>query len=188
MGRGALPARLGGNAHAGRSGRHGGSAPNIIPDRVKLQITVRSLKPDLQQRMLASIARVARGEALAMNAPEEPAIATLSNTDAVYNDPELTERAVGAVRAALGAERVVPMPAQMGGEDFSQFGLVGVKSVLLHVGAVDAAKLEESKKTGVPLPAVHSPLFAPVAEPTIKTAIGAEIAILLDLLQTKLAK
>lgn len=167
---------------------HGGSAPNIIPDRVKLQITVRSLKPDLQQRMLASIARVARGEALAMNAPEEPAIATLSNTDAVYNDPELTERAVGAVRAALGAERVVPMPAQMGGEDFSQFGLVGVKSVLLHVGAVDAAKLEESKKTGVPLPAVHSPLFAPVAEPTIKTAIGAEIAILLDLLQTKLAK
>ncbi len=167
---------------------HGGSAPNIIPERVKLQLTVRSLKPEIQQRMLASIARVARGEALAMNAPQEPAIATISSTDAVYNDPDLTERAVAAARAALGVERVVPMPAQMGGEDFSQFGLAGVKSVLLHVGAVDPAKLEESNKTGVPVPAVHSPLFAPVAEPTLKSAIGAETAILLDWLQPDLAK
>lgn len=167
---------------------HGGTATNIIPDQVKLQITVRSMKPELQQRMLAAITRVARGEALAMNAPQEPAITTLSNTDAVFNDPELTERAAATARAALGADRVTPMPALMGGEDFSQFGLAGVRSVLLHVGAVDPAKLEESTKTGVPVPAVHSPLFAPVAEPTLKSAIGAETAILLDWLQPNLAK
>jgi hippurate hydrolase len=166
---------------------HGGSATNIIPDQVKLQITVRSLQPAIQQSMLTAIARVARGEALAMNAPQEPAIVTLSNTDAVYNDPALTERAVATLRAALGADRVVPMPAQMGGEDFSQFGLAGVKSLLLHVGAVDPAKLDLAKRSGVPVPAVHSPLFAPVAEPTLKAAIGAETAILLDLLQPSAA-
>jgi hippurate hydrolase len=74
------------------------------------------------------------------------------------------------------------MPAQMGGEDFSQFGLAGVRAVLLHVGAVDAAKLDESHKSGVPVPGVHSPLWAPVREPAIKAAIRAETAILMDLL------
>ena len=92
---------------------------------------------------------------------------------------------VVAARAALGANRVVEMPAQMGGEDFSQFGLAGVRAVLLHVGAVDAAKLEESKKIGVPVPSVHSPLWAPAREPTIKAAIGAETAILMDFLNGK---
>ena len=58
-----------------------------------------------------------------------------------------------------------------------------MRSVLLHVGAVDAAKLAESKKTGVPVPDVHSPLWAPVREPTLKAAIGAEVAILMDLMK-----
>lgn len=161
---------------------HGGSASNIIPDQVKLQITVRSLDPAVHKRLLAAIERQAKGEALAANAPKEPLIATSSNTDAVYNDPELTQRMVVAARAAMGADRVVEMSASMGGEDFSQFGLAGVRSVLLHVGAVDAAKLAESEKTGVPVPGVHSPLWAPVREPTIKATILAETAILLDLL------
>jgi len=161
---------------------HGGSASNIIPDQVKLQITVRSLDPAVHKRLLAAIERQAKGEALAANAPKEPLIETRSNTDAVYNDPELTRRMAAAARAALGADQVVEMPAQMGGEDFSQFGLAGVRAVLLHVGAVDAAKLEESRKSGVPVPGVHSPLWAPVREPAIKAAIRAETAILMDLL------
>jgi hippurate hydrolase len=162
---------------------HGGSASNIIPDQVKLQITVRSLDPEVHKRLLAAIARQAKGEALAANAPKEPLIEIRSNTDAVYNDPELTQRMVAAARAALGADKVVEMPAQMGGEDFSQFGLAGVRAVLLHVGAVDALKLEASLKSGVPLAGVHSPLWAPVREPTLKAAMSAETAILLDLMK-----
>jgi hippurate hydrolase len=164
---------------------HGGSASNIIPDQVKLQITVRSLDPAVHKRLLAAIERQAKGEALAANAPKEPLIETRSNTDAVYNDPELTQRMAAAARAALGAGQVVEMPAQMGGEDFSQFGLAGVRAVLLHVGAVDAAKLEESRKSGVPVPGVHSPLWAPVREPAIKAAIRAETAILVDLMGSR---
>ena len=163
---------------------HGGSAWNIIPEQVKLQLTVRSLSPDVQKRLLSAIEREAKGEALAANAPKEPLVEVQSSTDTVYNDPQTTQRAVAAVRTALGADRVVEMPAQMGSEDFSQFGLAGVHAVLLHVGAVDAAKLEESHRSGVPLPGVHSPLWAPMREPTLKAAIGAETAILLDLLRT----
>jgi amidohydrolase len=162
---------------------HGGSAWNIIPDQVKLQLTIRSLDPKVQQRLLRAIEREANGEAAAANAPKPPLIETKFSTDAVYNDPAVTQRAVSAARAALGAGNVVEMPVQMGSEDFSQFGLAGVHAVLLHIGAVDAAKLEESRKSGVPLPGVHSPLWAPEREPTIKAAIITETAILLDLLK-----
>lgn len=144
---------------------------------------MRSLTPELHKRLLAAIAREAKGEALAANAPKEPLIEIKSSTDPVYNDPELTKRVVAAATAALGADRVVEMPAQMGGEDFSQFGLAGVHAVLLHVGAVDPAKLAEARRTGVPLPGLHSQQWAPVREPTLKAAIGAETAILLDLLK-----
>jgi hippurate hydrolase len=161
---------------------HGGTVWNIIPDQVKLQLTVRSFDPEVHKRLLSAIARETKGEALAANAPREPLIETKSSTDAVYNDPELTERLVAATRAVLGAERVVEMPAQMGSEDFSQFGLAGVRAVLLHVGAVAPEKLAEARKTGVSVPGVHTPLWAPEREPTIKAAISAETAILMDLL------
>jgi len=164
---------------------HGGTAWNIIPEQVKLQLTVRSLDPAVHKRLLAGIERQAKGEALAANAPKDPLIETRNHTDAVYNDPETTMRMVAAARAALGADRVVEMPAQMGGEDFSQFGLAGVRAVLLHVGAVDAAKLEASQKSDKPLPGVHSPFWAPEREPTLKAAMSAEVAILMDLMKAE---
>ena len=162
---------------------HGGSAPNIIPEEVKLQVTVRSLDPEVHKRLLSGIARVAKGEALAANAPKEPLIETKSGTDAVYNDKALTQRMVATARAALGADKVVEMPVQMGSEDYSQFALAGVQAVLLHIGAIDAAKLETARTSGVPVAGIHTPLFVPEREPTLKAAIGAELAILLDLMK-----
>ena len=162
---------------------HGGTVWNIIPDQVKLQLTVRSFKPETQKSLLDAIARVVRGEALAANAPKEPLVEMRSGTDPVYNDVELTRRMVAVAKAELGDDNVVEMPALMASEEFSQFGRAGVPAVLLHIGAVDAAKLEASRKSGQPLPGVHSSLWAPVREPTLKAAIRAETAILLDLMK-----
>ena len=162
---------------------HGGTVSNIIPDQVKLQLTVRSFNATTQKRLLDAIARVAKGEALAANAPKEPSVEIKNGTDPVNNDAELMQRVVAAARVQLGAKNVVEMPAQMGSEDFSQFGLAGVRTALVHIGAVDADKLAAAQKSGSSLPNVHSPLWAPVYEPTLKAAIGAETAILLDLLK-----
>ena len=162
---------------------HGGTAWNIIPDQVKLQLTVRSFNAETQKKLLAAIAREARGEAIAANAPKEPLIEVKNGTDPVVNDPELTQRVVAVARAELGESNVVEMPAQMGSEDFSQYGLAGVRSVLLHIGAVDPARLEAARKSGIPVPGVHTPLWAPEREPTLKAAISVETAILLDLMK-----
>ena len=161
---------------------HGGTGANIIPDQVKMQLTVRTFNPAARKRMLAAIEREAKGEAIAANAPKEPLVEVKAGTDSVYNDPKATERMVVTLRKALGPDKVVEMPAKMTSEDFSQYGQAGVPEVLLHVGAVDPAKLAESKRTGMPLPAPHSPQWAPVFQPTVQAAITAETAVLMDLL------
>ncbi len=49
---------------------HGGTRPNIIPDEVELQLTVRAYKEDVRQKILASIERIAKATALAAGIPE----------------------------------------------------------------------------------------------------------------------
>jgi amidohydrolase len=164
---------------------HGGTVANIIPEQVKLLLTVRTFNPEARQRLLAAIEREAKGEAIAANAPKEPLVEVKSGTDAVYNEPELTRRMVAVLRTTLGPKNVVEMPAEMTSEDFSQYGLAGVPAVLLHIGAVDPAKLEAARQSGVPLPKLHSPQWAPEREPTLKAAITAETAVLLDLFKSE---
>jgi hippurate hydrolase len=165
---------------------HGGTVANIIPDQVKLSLSVRTFKPEVRQRVLASIAREAKGEAMAAGAPKEPLVDVQTGTDSVYNDPELIGRVVKVVQGAVGPEFVKEMPAKMTSEDFSQYGQQpGVKAILLHIGAVDAARLAAAKKAGQPLPGTHSPQWAPDFKPTVTNTIKAETAILLDLMAPK---
>jgi hippurate hydrolase len=165
---------------------HGGTQANIIPDQVTLQLSVRTFKADVRKRVLASIAREAKGEAMAAGAPKEPLVEVKPGTDSVYNDPETLARMVKAVQGAVGPEFVKEMPPKMTSEDFSQYGQQpGVKAILLHVGAVDAARLDAAKKAGQPLPGTHSPQWAPDFRTTVTNTIKAETAILLDLMPKK---
>ena len=163
----------------------GGTKNNIIPDEVQLLLSVRTFDAQVRKRVLQSIARIAKGEAEAGGAPREPLIeptAGMQGVEAVYNDPELTSRLAVALRGGMAPSAVIEMPAKMTSEDFSEYGRAGVKSVLLHIGAVDPAKLAESRRTAVPVPAPHSPQWAPLREPTLKAAVQAEILALLNLL------
>ena len=161
---------------------HGGTQGNIIPDEVRLQLSVRTYTPEVRARTFAAIRRIANGEAAAAGAPREPQIdAPTSGNAPVYNDPPLTLRLAGALKKGLGEQNVVEMPQKMTSEDFAEYGLAGVPSALLHVGAVDPAKLAAARETGIPVPAPHSPEWAPEREPTIKAAIRAEVTALLEL-------
>lgn len=167
---------------------HGGTQANIVPDQVKLQLTVRTFKPEVRQRVLASIQREVKGEAMASGMPKEPLVEIKPGADSVYNDPELTARAVKAIQGAIGAQNVVEMPAKMTSEDFANYGKAGVKAVLLHVGAVEPGKLAAARAAGKYPPGTHSPQWAPDFKPTVRSFIAAETAILLDLLKPGQAK
>ena len=168
---------------------HGGTKANIIPDEVRMQLSVRTYTPEVRQKTMDAIRRIARGEAMAAGAPREPEVTAGGSTSTgavVYNDPALTARLAAALKAGLGEKWVMEMPPKMTSEDFAEFWTLGkVPSALLHIGAVNADKFEQIRKTGIPGPAPHSPEWAPDREPTIKNAVRAEVTELLALFSSK---
>src|ERR1700674_5379769 len=168
---------------------HGGTKHNLIPDEVHLQLSIRAYKEEVRLHILASLDRIAKGIALAAGVPEDRApIVKVSETEAtaaMYNDPALTARVVGAMKTALGADKLVQLEPVMGSEDFGQFGLEDHKipTFMFRVGAIDAERIAKSKQTGVPLPSLHSSLFWPVPEPTIRTGVKAMTVGVLELMR-----
>ena len=103
----------------------GGTKRNIVPDEVRLEVTVRTYKPEVQDRVLAAIERIARAEAVAAGAPKEPLVRIEKGYTATYNDPSLTRRIASAMTKAFGSGRVVELPPIMASEDFGDFGRAG---------------------------------------------------------------
>jgi hippurate hydrolase len=168
---------------------HGGTKHNIISDEVKMQLTVRTYKQEVRDRVLAAIERIAKGIAATAGIPDDRMPIVLVEKDqytpATYNNPELTKRVSAALKTAIGAGNVVVKDPTMGGEDFSEYSLPdhSIPAFMFNVGAVDPAKVAESKKTGAPLPSLHSSKFAPVPEPTIRTGLIGMISAVLELMK-----
>lgn len=166
---------------------HGGLKRNIIPDDVTMGLTLRTYSDAVRDQIIAAVRKTAEGVAVAYNIPaDRMPIVNVSQTEItppVFNDPVLVERMRGVAVQVLGEEHVQKCDPTMGSEDVGLFSLDStIPEVLFWVGAVDPAKLAESKRTGVPLPGPHSPLFAPVYEPTIRTGVTAMTAMALNIL------
>ncbi|HEV7716287.1 MAG TPA: amidohydrolase [Steroidobacteraceae bacterium] len=161
---------------------HGGTRGNIIPDEVKLELTVRSLTNPVRQHLLSSIERIVKAEAASAGAPREPLIEHPESANALVNDPALTQRVSAALIRELGPEQVKDMPPEMASEDFSEFEGAGVPTLMLRIGATEKSKFEAAMKAGAQPPSLHSALFAPDREPTIKAAVAAEVIALRELM------
>jgi hippurate hydrolase len=167
---------------------HGGTKHNIIPDEVKMQLTVRTYKSEVRDRVLAAIDRIAKGCAMAAGIPADraPIVEVQKDlTPATYNNPELTKRLVAVWKKVLGPENVEVAEPTMGGEDFSEYSLPdhSVPAVDFHIGAVDPEKIAQFKKEGKELPTLHSSKFAPVPEPTIRVGIIGMTSAVLELMK-----
>jgi hippurate hydrolase len=161
---------------------HGGTRPNIIPDDVTMQLTVRSVSEANRQHLLSAIARISNGEAAAAGAPLAPTIQSEGHMAALINDTALTQRVSAALLRQLGAERVKDTAPEMISENFSVFGEGGIPLLMFRIGATSQSALDEAAKTGVPVPSLHSAKFAPEREPTIKAAATAEVLALRELM------
>jgi hippurate hydrolase len=169
---------------------HGGTKHNIIPDEVKMQLTIRTYKPEVRQQVLASLDRIAKGCAMAAGVPSDrmPEVHVVEgeSTAATYNNPDLTRREAAAMKAALGNDNVAEKEPIMASEDFCVFSLPdhSVPAFMFSVGAVSVEKIAESEKPGgAPLPSLHSSKFLPAADTTIRTGVTAMTACVLDLMK-----
>lgn len=165
---------------------HGGTKHNIIPEDVKLQITVRTYSPAVRKQLLEGIARIAKAEAASANAPREPEIAVSESQDATYNDPAVARRLEAVLAQHLGKANVAEGKPEMVAEDFGELGkAAGVPSVLIRVGAVEPKKHAAAIAAGTPLPSLHSATFSPDRERTIRTDASVLVLATLELLGAK---
>ena len=169
---------------------HGGTKHNVIPDEVKMQLTVRTYKPEVREQVLAALARIAKGCAVAAGMPPDrmPDVHVLEHesTPSTYNNPELTRRATAAMKAALGNDNVFERQPLMVSEDFCVYSLPdhSTPAFMFFVGAVSPQAMVESTKPGAPpLPTLHSGKFLPVADTTIRTGVTGMVACVLDLMR-----
>ena len=168
---------------------HGGTKHNIIPDEAKMQLTVRTYKSEVRDRVLKAIDDMAKGIASAGGVPADrtPIVNVLKDqfTPATYNNPDLTKRLVGVWKNVLGADNVEIVDPTMGGEDFSEYSLPdhSIPAVDFHIGAVDPEKIAQFKREGKELPSLHSSKFAPVPEPTIRVGIIGMTSAVLELMK-----
>ena len=167
---------------------HGGTKRNIISEEVTMGLTLRTYSDKVRDQIIAAVKRTADGIAAGYGVPQDRMpIVNVSQSEiapVTYNDPALAERLRKIAVATLGADRVEQAESVMGSEDVGLFTLdAKIPGVMFRLGASDPGKLAHAKETGVPLPGVHSPLFAPVYEPTITTGVTAMTAMALDLLK-----
>jgi hippurate hydrolase len=160
---------------------HGGSAHNIISDRVDLKLTVRANDLAVREQLLDGIDRVVAGVAQAMGVPPElaPEVTRLQDrTPVLLNDAETVERVRAVVAAAMGEEAMTFKPREgMGGEDFAYLVAPeqpGVKSIYFTVGGTPAGELATA-------PAHHSPLFKIAPEPAVTAGVEATVLAALEL-------
>jgi amidohydrolase len=152
---------------------HGGSKHNIIPNEVKLQLTLRTTKDSVRKHMIEGIERVAKAAAQGARAPEPKMTVDPGEfTPALYNNPALTRKTVGLFRELLGPEHLHERPVIMGGEDFSRYGKTGIPIFLYFLGTISPERMADStKEGGKPLPSMHSDLYYPEIKPSIRTGV-----------------
>ena len=166
---------------------HGGTKRNIIPNEVKLEINIRAYKPEVREHIVQSVARIARAAALGAGMPEDrlPLVSVLDGefAPALYNEPAIVARLRGAFERVLGAEKVQSVDPIMASEDFGYLGLDGkIPVVMFTLGANSAERIDEAKRTGVPVPGLHTSRFEPIPAPTLRTGIVAMSAAALEIL------
>ena len=151
-----------------------GTKENVIPDEAIIKLNVRTFDAGVRTRVLAAIERIVNAEAEASGAPRKPEITTLDHYPLNVNDRDASRRVVEAFRKHFGTERVRETGPAPASEDFGSFGSEWQSpSVFWFVGGTDPDAYAKAKAANrlTELPVNHSPKFAPVIHPTLRTGV-----------------
>ncbi|MBA7587611.1 N-acetyldiaminopimelate deacetylase [subsurface metagenome] len=165
---------------------HGGTVHNIIPDEVKMQLTVRFYKDEVYASIIEGLNRITSGIAQSAGLPESlyPEVKPMGHpTPPVINDDQLTMDAVNSFALVLGEQNIIEVDPVTAGEDFAQYGRTPEKVpiAMFWLGAVNLAKFEDHINNAVPLPGLHNPEFYPDFKPTYQTGVLGMSKAVIDL-------
>lgn len=161
----------------------GGTAPNIITDEARLDITVRANTEKTRYQLLDSIERVAINTARAAGVPEDrlPIVDVYKDgASTTTNDAALAQRVRRAMLAGMGEDAFVEWyQSDMGAEDFPDLVNIDppIPSVYFEIGGTPPELIESGAWASH-----HSPLFQIDPETSIKSGVEAMTLAALDLL------
>ena len=160
---------------------HGGTKHNIIPNDVRLQLTLRAFQPDVADQLVEGIRRRATGLAEAHRAPA-PVVTVGENTPPTINTPALVAKVLPMLAKELGTSNLVEVEPTMGAEDFGLFGQGGVPTFMFRLGTIPPERLAAAKAKGETMPSLHSALYQPEASTSLRTGVRAMTAAVVGLL------
>lgn len=153
-----------------------GTKSNVIDDHAVLELNVRTYDEDTRHTVLAAIRRIVIAECQASGSPKEPEFEHFDRFPPTVNDPATTERVRAAFDAHFG-EAAQDLPLQSASEDFSDIPeALGVPYTYWGIGGADPQTYRTAAAAGrlaQDIPVNHSPLFAPVLQPTLDTGTRA---------------
>src|SRR5215510_668068 len=161
-----------------------GNAGNVIPDTATLRGTIRSYDALTRAKLLEGVKRTANAVAMMSGAPA-PVVNITAGAKSVVNDDALASRSGTVLKAALGDKARQMSEPWSGSEDYSEFVTAGVPSFYFGIGGLDPKVLAEAAANKTAVPGNHSPEFAPVPEPTIRSGVQAMSLVVLNVLQKK---
>ena len=160
---------------------HGGTKHTIIPNDVRLQLTLRAYRPEVGEQLIEGIRRRAKGLADAHKAPA-PVVTIGESTPPTVNTPGLVAKVVPMLSRELGTSNIVEVEPVMGAEDFGLFGQGGVPTFMFRLGTIPADRIASARAKGETLPSLHSALYYPDAPPSLRTGVRAMTAAVVGLL------
>jgi amidohydrolase len=129
----------------------GGTRNNIIPDRVEMKGTLRSLNPEMRKQLQERVKRTAEDIARSAGATAKVQFGRYSAYPVTSNDPALAARMLPTLQRVAGAG-FREVPPILGGEDFSFFAQE-IPGMYVFLGGRPPNEPAEG------YPANHSPRF-----------------------------
>lgn len=166
---------------------HGGTLPNIIPDEVKMELTLRYFSEETIEKVIAAIKRISENAARTAGVPSDKlpkVFVDPSETPPVLNDNELSTKVVRFAEDIIGQENIIETQPEMVGEDFGKYGLTpeDVPICLIWLGSTSPELMKTLKAEGKNPYPLHSPNLTPDYQNTIKTGIEVMTANVIGLM------
>ena len=167
---------------------HGGTKHNIIPDSVKLQLTVRSDSEDTRAQVLQAIRDTAANIGRLNSLPDDllPIVRIgIESTPTNVNNSQAVQRILPVWTELLGYNPLATRPRTgMGAEDFAYFTQTehNVPGVFFSVGGTSPELMAQIDAGTNSPPPHHSPFFKIEPQASVKAGIEAMYSAALEFL------
>ncbi len=155
---------------------HGGTRPNIIPDEVDLELTLRYYSDETIEKVIAAIKRISKSASqMAGMAEDKLPVVKIdkAETPPVVNNEKLSETLREITATTIGEQNIIKTKPAMVGEDFGEYGKTpeNIPVCLIWLGSTSSQLMKELSEKGEKPAPLHSPYLITDYEKTIETGI-----------------